>query len=112
MRKLKRIKKILTLSTIFGLSVAVGYLILSQPSVHTVQIAPERVEIEKTVSELEVRIEDAIRASQGEIEAEAQRAYDDLYELRMTEVENTVIDEYQAELDARKASNTEKVLAY
>jgi len=97
------------LGVVITLSLTGAYFYFSQP---TVYIRPDTVEVEKQVEALEKRIETAKEARKEEVEEEAQEAYRELYELRMTEIENEVIDQYQVELDARKASNTEKVQAY
>jgi phosphoribosylformylglycinamidine (FGAM) synthase PurS component len=106
------VKDKLGLGVIIALSLVSGYFYLSDTTVYVKSGDSTTVEIEKEVSELDKRIKTAQNAKIGEIEVEAKQAYQDLYDLRMVEIENTMIDEYQVELEARKASNTEAVSAY
>ena len=59
------------------------------------------VQIEE-VDVLEKRITDRQKAKMAEIEAKAQKAYQDTYDHEMRLIEAAVLSEYEAEISARK----------
>ena len=68
---------------------------------------------EKVIEDqLQIEIDAAKEEATPRVEAEAQKEYQEKYESLMAEVENAVIDDFQARLDARKASNTKKIIGY
>ena len=80
----------------------------------TPYVAPEKevVEVEKTVSELDTRIEEAQEAAKTEIENKAQQAYQDLYEQLMLEVKTTITDEYLKEIEESNLEDKKKLDSY
>lgn len=69
-------------------------------------------EVEKEVDALTKRIQDAQNASSTEIEASAQKAYEDKKSLMLDEIEIRVRKEYEAELEAQRIELEKKVGSY
>lgn len=70
------------------------------------------VEVEKEVPSDEMRIGAAQEAARAEVEAKAQAAYDDMYELEMNKIEAEVLLEIENEIKTRRLETEQKIGAY
>lgn len=74
--------------------------------------APEVVEVEKEVDALEQSIKSAQAAKKADIEAVANMAWQNAYDLEMTKVELEVIQSFNAKLDARQTELEKETRVY
>jgi F0F1-type ATP synthase epsilon subunit len=66
--------------------------------------APEQVfvEVEKEVSDIDVRIKQAQEAAKDDIKVAAQKAYDSAYDQAMLEIELVVTSTFRGEIEERE----------
>ena len=113
---LKKITKVTIALAVIVVAAAVAYqhglnAKFTEPSVNngdTVEVKKEII-IEK---ELDKRVEEAQKAAQEVIRAEAQAAYDSTYKQAMNEVKLKVVGEYKVEVEKLETELSKEVDAY
>ena len=98
--------------TVIVLGAILGGIAL-KPQV-TEYVAPEVVEVEKTVEvdALEQAIKAAQDATRSEVEQVAEKAYDDAYTQGMKKIELQVIKEFNDKLEARQIELEKETKTY
>lgn len=96
-----------------GIVTAAGYaLLFTGTTMEVVNPTIERVEVEKTVDALEVRIKDAQEAARAEIETKADEMRAEYIENEMKTIEAQVLAEVEAELESRRIGLEKETGAY
>lgn len=76
------------------------------------EVIKEVVEVETEIPSDEVRIQAAQDAARAKIEAKAQAAYDDMYQLEMDMIEAEVLKAIEDEIKARRIEVEKKTGVY
>jgi hypothetical protein len=90
-----------------------GYVALQSGAVtYEKEVKTETIVEVQTINELEARITSAVEAKSADIEALAQKAYEEAKANELLEIERSVTSEYRKELQAREAELNEKSTSY
>lgn len=75
-------------------------------------VIEREVEVERVVSEIDKRVQEAQERARADIEAAAQEAYDAMYTLEMDKVEADVLLQVEQEIKERRKEKEEDIGAY
>lgn len=79
---------------------------------NTPDVVKEFIEVEKEVPSDEVRIKEAQNAARADIEAKAQAAYDDMYQLEMNKIKADVLLEIETEIKSQRIEVEKEIGVY
>ena len=112
MKKFKQTLKKVTVAIAITLFLALLFTLIPNDTSYTAPQEPVTVEKEVVVPEVDSLIKDAQTEAQGQIEIEAQTAYDYAYDQAMLEISIEVRDSYIADQQAINQADKEQTISY